>query len=186
MSITSKDLAIPGCLLLQRPAHRDSRGSFLKPFAATEFAALGLETRWEECFWSHSHQGVVRGFHLQIPPVAQPKLVFTVQGQVHDVLVDLRVGSPSYHQTIAVQLEAGDGVAVYIPAGVAHGFQVLSASATLLYLVAAPHSPGHDTGVRWDSVGHAWPLPAADVSPRDVALPTLDAFKSPFSFQERA
>jgi dTDP-4-dehydrorhamnose 3,5-epimerase len=184
MIIQPQALRLPGCFSLQRPAHKDSRGSFLKPYSAEEFSALGLASRWDECFWSQSHRGVVRGFHVQTPPAAKPKLVFSVHGRVHDMLVDLRVGSPTYQQSVALPLTAGDGVAVYIPAGVAHGFQVLSPSATLIYLVGAPHSPAHDTGVRWDSVGSDWPLPVSEISTRDLTLPTLAAFVSPFIFEE--
>jgi dTDP-4-dehydrorhamnose 3,5-epimerase len=173
---------IAGCQIVRPPLHRDQRGAFAKPFARSAFAEAGLATEWHECFWSSSRRGVVRGFHFQRPPVAHEKLVFCVSGAVADVALDLRVGSPTYGRTVSVELRADDGVGLYLPIGLGHAFQALTDDAVLVYLVSSSHAPAEDAGVRWDSVAHAWPLPVVGVSPRDEALPVLDAFASPFRF----
>jgi len=156
---------------------------FAKPFAAPEFAARGLPTRWAECFYSRSGRGVVRGFHAQLPPVAHDKLVACLAGAAFDAVLDLRPASPTYRRTATVTLRVGDGQALLIPAGVAHAFQALAYDTLLLYLTGSPHDAARDAGVRWDSAGVPWPLPVAAVSPRDAALPPLVDFVSPFDRQ---
>jgi dTDP-4-dehydrorhamnose 3,5-epimerase len=175
-------LGIPGCHLLTAPVHADARGKFVKPFAAGAFEAAGLQHAWAECFWSESRLGVVRGFHVQLPPSAHAKLIWAVAGESHSVLLDLRAGSPSYGRTESVRLDANTGRALYAPEGVAHAFQAIADGTILSYLVASPHVAALDAGVRWDSAGVAWPLAVTEVSERDRALPALDEFSTPFRF----
>ena len=176
----SRMLATPGCMVLRHGIRRDDRGWFTKPFDAVRFAVAGLPQAWAECFTSLSHRGVVRGFHLQLPPVDHDKLVWVVSGASMSALLDLRVGSPAYGTAETVGLDTATGEAVFVPRGVAHAFQALADATVLVYLVTAAHDPTRDAGVRWDSGGVRWPLPPSAISERDRALPSLDAFVSPF------
>jgi dTDP-4-dehydrorhamnose 3,5-epimerase len=176
------DTGIPGCVQLRPQTHEDARGTFAKPFARSAFEQLGLSTDWAEAFWSTSHRGVVRGFHLPLPPHDHDKLVICVAGETHNVVLDLRKGSPAFGKTAPVQMSKSPATALFVPCGVAHAFQAMTSDATLLYLVGSEHVPSHDGGVRWDSAGISWPLEPTAVSARDAALPALGAYVSPFQF----
>ena len=129
-----------------------------------------------------SRRGVVRGLHFQGPPADHAKLVFCTQGRVQDGVIDLRVGSPTFRQHALVELSADAANMLYIPAGMAHGFCVLSESATLVYKVSSQYSPDHDAGVLWNSAGIPWAVADPVLSPRDAAFPRLDAYTSPFRY----
>ncbi len=173
---------VSGCVELRPPRRADSRGVFVKPFSREAFAQLGLSVDWHELFWTCSRRGVVRGFHIQLPPHDHAKFVFCVAGTTHNVALDLRRDSPAYGKSAVVALSAKEGNALYMPSGVAHAFQALTDDATLVYLAGSAHAPSHDHGGRWDSAGFEWPLPLTEVSERDAALPLLGEFDSPFRF----
>lgn len=173
------DTGLPGCLLLQPRVLEDARGRFVKTCQRDAFRTLGLETDFAEQYYSHSHRGVVRGMHFQRPPAQHAKLVYCVQGEVFDVVLDLRRGSPTYGQARGLTLSAQQGNAIYIPAGFAHGFCAVS-DATLVYNVTSVYAPEHDSGVRWDSIGIDWPVDTPLVSPRDAGFAALADFDSPF------
>lgn len=117
-------LPVDGAALVRIQAHRDSRGFFARTFCVQEFAAAGLPTQAVQASISFNEQaGTVRGMHFQWPPSREGKLVRCVRGAVHDVLLDLRPASPSYLQHVGVRLDAENRDAVYIPPGIAHGFQ---------------------------------------------------------------
>lgn len=175
--------ALPGCLLLQPRVLADERGSFVKPFTREAFKALGLATEFAEQYYSHSKRGVVRGMHFQRPPAEHDKLVYCVHGEVFDVVLDLRVGSPTHGQAASFTLSAQQGNALYIPAGMAHGFCATSELATLVYNVTSGYAPEYDSGVRWDTIGVDWPAASPLVSPRDAAFAALADFDSPFVYQ---
>lgn len=174
-------LSLTGCHRLQLPLHRDARGCFVKSFHAPSWAAQGLCTRFEEDFFSVSRRGVLRGFHVVTPPRAGVKLVYPVQGRVLDALLDLRRGSGTFGQVQAFELDAEHGDALYVAPGVAHAFLALSDMAVMGYKTEFAHDPATDHGVRWDSTPLAWPEPAPVLSPRDLALPALADFASPFA-----
>ncbi len=180
MTVEAEPSPIPGCLLLHLFRHEDPRGGFQKLFERRAFAALGMDTDVAEAYWSTSHRGVVRGLHFQLPPHHHAKTVVAVAGTVHDVVLDLRTDSPAFGTHAAFTLDAAAGLAVHVPAGCAHGFQALTEGAGVAYLVSTEHAPDHDTGVRWDSAGIAWPLPPTVISDRDAGLPRLADFDSPF------
>jgi dTDP-4-dehydrorhamnose 3,5-epimerase len=174
------ETAIPGCVLLPLSRHEDERGDFVKVFRRDAFAGLGLDPAVAEVYWSTSRHGVVRGLHFQSPPHEHAKTVTVLRGEVHDVVVDLRVGSPAYGRALQLALAGDDPSALHLPPGCAHGFQVVSDDALVAYLVGTQHAPSHDEGIRWDSVGADWPVADAIVSARDAAFPTLAEFPSPF------
>lgn len=176
--------AIPGCARLDLFQAGDARGRFVKLFEHSTFVAAGLEPEVAEVYCSTSHKGVVRGLHFQLPPAHHAKTVTVLTGRVVDVVVDLRTDSPAYGQHAVFDLDGADGAGIHIPAGCAHGFQALTDEATMVYLVSTEHSPEHDTGIRWDSAGIDWPLPPTAISDRDLALPPLSEFDSPFRLAE--
>ena len=182
MSPRAMRLSLPGCMELQPPVHGDTRGRLVKPFNRDWFAELGLATVFAEDFYSVSAKGVLRGLHLQLPPMAQDKLVYCTQGRIWDVLLDLRRGSPAFEQHASLELTAERANLSYIPVGVAHGFCVLSETACVHYKVTSVHAPGRDAGVRWDSAGIDWPVSDPIISSRDQDLPVLADFLSPFRF----
>jgi len=175
------ETALRGCFEVKPDVSSDDRGSFAKVFHRGEFAAAGLTGDFAECFQSASRKGALRGFHFQRPPADHDKLVYCAAGEVFDAVVDLRRGSPTYGRHAALRLDSKRCNALYIPRGLAHGFQALSEEAVVVYLVTSVHSPAHDDGIRWDSAGVAWPIPRPIVSPRDAAFAALKDFQSPFA-----
>jgi dTDP-4-dehydrorhamnose 3,5-epimerase len=156
-----ESLRLPGVLLLTPRVHRDDRGLFLEAWNARDFGAAGLEANWVQDNMSDSVRGVLRGLHCQVRQV-QGKLVRCVAGAVFDVAVDLRAQSPTFGQWCGTQLDAETHTAMWIPAGFAHGYYVLSERATVHYKATDYYAPGHERCLRWDDpdVGIVWPLVA--------------------------
>ncbi|MFZ5484202.1 MAG: dTDP-4-dehydrorhamnose 3,5-epimerase [Pseudomonadota bacterium] len=179
---TRIDTPLPGCVELRPRIHQDDRGRFVKVFQREAFLALGLAVDFAEEYYSVSRKGVIRGLHFQRPPMDHAKLVYCVAGQVQDAVVDLRAGSPTRGCHAWVELSAERGNMLYIPSGLAHGFCVLSESATLVYKVTSPHSPEHDAGIRWDSAGIPWAVDGPILSERDLRHPAFDDFLTPFIY----
>lgn len=178
-----KSTKIAGCFELQPRVLEDARGRFVKVFHEQAFAAQGLETAFAEEYYSISHKNVIRGLHFQLPPMDHIKMVYCVEGEVLDAVVDLRIGSPTYGQFELLELSSGKANSIYIPKGMAHGFCALSERAIMVYKVSTVYSPEHDAGVLWDSVGIPWPTTTAILSARDEAFPRLDEFTSPFRYE---
>lgn len=174
---------IPGCYELRPKVVEDVRGRFVKVFHEPTFASHGLETHFPEEYYSVSTQGVIRGMHFQLPPHDHVKLVYVVHGAVLDVVLDLRVGSPTYGCTANFELDARTANMAYVPRGVAHGFCVRTISATVFYRVSKIYAPEHDAGVLWSSVPVSWPTERPVLSERDLAFPELNAVNSPFRFE---
>lgn len=179
-----KETGIIGCYEIQPRIFEDARGRFVKVFNNDEFEKLGLETKFTEEYYSYSHRDVIRGMHFQTPPFDHVKVVYCVQGEAQDVVLDLRKGSPTYLQTVAIKLSATKGNLVYIPKGLAHGFCVTSDIATLIYKVSTVYEPLNDTGVHWNSIGFNWPIPSPIVSDRDANFTSLNQFISPFNYEQ--
>lgn len=175
--------SIPGCFEIQPRIIDDERGRFVKIFHQDAFSELGLEGGFAEEYYSRSRRGVIRGMHFQIPPMDHVKLVYCVQGDVLDVVLDLRVGSPAFGTVTTFALSATTGNAVYLPKGVAHGFCVVSDEATLVYKVSSTYSREHDVGVLWSSVNADWPTASPILSERDRTFPSFSVFKSPFVYE---
>ncbi len=176
------ETSIPGCLKINPKVLTDSRGFFAKSYHEEAFADMGLELPVAEEYYSFSHQRVLRGLHFQLPPMDVVKLVHCITGNVMDVVVDLRVGSPAYGRHEILNLSGEKGDIVYIPSGLAHGFYVLSQNAILMYKVSKVYSKEHDTGVHWASAGIPWPDESPIISERDNSFPALPGFRSPFTY----
>lgn len=178
-----KETLIPGCNEIQPRIFEDARGRFVKVFNHDEFAKLNLETDFSEEYYSHSIRGVIRGMHFQAPPSEHVKVVYCVQGEVQDVVLDLRIGSPSYGQAVGITLSAQQGNLIYIPKGIAHGFCTTSETATLVYMVSTVYDPQNDVGILWNSFGHKWPATQPVLSQRDSSFLPLKKFESPFVYE---
>jgi dTDP-4-dehydrorhamnose 3,5-epimerase len=161
----------------------DSRGYFMRTWDDQIARAAGLACHWVQENQSFSrHKGTIRGLHFQRPPHAETKLVRALHGAVLDVFVDLRRDSATYGQWDAVELSADNHVMIYLPAGFAHGYCTLTDDVLLIYKVDAPYAPAAEGGIRWDdpSLGIDWPVRCPVLSAKDLALPSLEEFKTPF------
>lgn len=170
--------AIPGLVHTPLPRWADARGDLVKVFQAS---ALGAAPG-REVFLSTSVRGVVRGLHFQVPPHDHAKTVVCLAGAIVDVVVDLRKGSPAEGRVASFRIDGSAPAQLHLPSGLAHGFQALEDGTVVAYVVSSEHSPDHDLGIRWDSIGFDWPLAVTSMSDRDKAFPGLDDFDSPFTF----
>lgn len=174
---------IAGCYEIVQDSFSDARGKFVKTFHEDAFRTLGLKTDWREEYFSVSAKGVLRGMHFQLPPHEHAKLVTCLQGLAHDVVLDLRHGSPSFGCSHSWELSQDSARAIYIPAGVAHGFLSLSEGCLMYYKVTSIHAASADAGVHWDSFGHSWPVDHPILSDRDTRHPEFTFFVSPFTWR---
>jgi dTDP-4-dehydrorhamnose 3,5-epimerase len=168
-------LAIPDIILVEAQIFGDDRGFFVETYKRSDFAAHGIPDAFVQCNRSHSVRGVLRGLHYQKHPRAQGKLVMALQGEVFDVAVDIRRGSPTYGRWIGEVLSAENGRMLYVPVGFAHGFCVLSDKADVLYMVTDEYAPECDRGILWNDpdIGVEWPIAEPLLSPKDAQLPPL-------------
>lgn len=170
------ELPLAGLKRVERKFLGDSRGFLSRLFCADDLAAAG----WQKPVAQINHTGTtkcgtVRGLHFQRPPHAEMKLVSCIRGEVWDVAVDLRAGSPSFLRWHAERLSADNGQALLIPEGFAHGFQALSDDAQLLYCHSAAYSPGAEAGLHPldPHLAIPWPLPVSELSVRDAGHPLI-------------
>ena len=175
-----RETRIKGCFEIKADMYRDHRGVFVKTFQEVVCAEHGIHMKLSEQYFSVSKKGVLRGLHFQVPPFAQNKLVTIISGRVFDVVVDLRRGSPTYGEFETFELDADKGGVLYIPQGLAHGFQALTDDAILGYQVSSIYSPEHDRGVRWNSAGIPWPMEPTIMADRDNKFVGVKEYESPF------
>jgi dTDP-4-dehydrorhamnose 3,5-epimerase len=165
-----------GVFVVELERLEDERGFFARSFCAQEFHAHGLRTDIAQCNVSwNRRRGTLRGLHYQASPHEEAKLVRCTRGAMWDVAVDLRAESPTRHRWHAVELTAENRKALYIPEGIAHGFQTLADDTEVLYLMSTAYHAASSRGVRWNDprLGISWPLPDSIVSERDRAFPVL-------------
>jgi len=180
-------LEIADVILIEPRVFRDERGFFMESYKHSEFAAFGINERFVQDNHSRSRRGVLRGLHYQNPPRAQGKLVRAVSGEIFDVAVDIRRGSPTYGRWVGVNLSEENMRMLYIPPGFAHGFMTLSDVADLIYKTTAEYSPDHEAGIIWNDpdIGIEWPMPEPVLSPRDAGWPGLGDAVNAFVYEER-
>lgn len=168
------ETALPGCVVVEPAVFADARGFFFELWNAERFGEHGLPTRFVQSNVSASSQGVLRGLHYQWPR-PQGKLVGVLEGEVYDVAVDIRRGSPTFGRWEAVILNARNKRLFWIPEGFAHGFAVLSERAVFSYLCTDVYLRQADAGVRWDDpdIGVDWPLGRPQLSDKDRDAPRL-------------
>jgi dTDP-4-dehydrorhamnose 3,5-epimerase len=172
-----ESIGLEGPQLVHPEVFEDERGHFMRMFDVTEFAEHGLDARVAHMSVASNHvRGTVRGMHLQVRPHEEAKFVRCVRGRIQDVMVDVRAGSATCGQWCAVELSADDPVALFIPAGFAHGYITLEDDTDLEYLISAPYAPQASAGIRWDDpiIAIEWALPPVVVSSRDEAFPNVD------------
>jgi len=170
------ELSIPGLFVLESPVHGDDRGFFREWFKLGDLEAAGVSFSTEQANLSMSCRDVVRGLHYSLAPQGQAKVVTCVFGALDDVIVDVRVGSPSFGRVEIVHLAQEEGRSVLLPAGVAHGFCVTSENAALSYLLSSPFNASMELEIHpFDpEIGVSWALHGdAIVSAKDAAAPTL-------------
>jgi dTDP-4-dehydrorhamnose 3,5-epimerase len=175
--LTLHDTPLGELKLVERQRAGDERGWFSRFFCREELAPFGTGGNIAQINQTLTRTaGTVRGLHFQRPPHAETKLVSCIRGEVFDVAVDLRPGSPTFLKWYGTVLSADNGRALMIPTGFAHGFQTLVADCELLYLHDVPYAPGAEGGINAldPTLAIIWPLPVALLSNRDRMLPRID------------
>ena len=177
--------AIDGVMILEPRVFNDARGYFFESYSERDFLAQVGDVHFVQDNESMSSYGVMRGLHFQRPPFTQAKLVRCVRGAVLDVAVDIRKGSPTYGQHVAVELTEENHRQFFVPRGFAHGFAVLSATAIFQYKCDNFYAPQADGGISIldESLGIDWRIPTdqALLSEKDTQHPLLKDFESPFT-----
>lgn len=165
---------LDGCVVIEPTVHGDTRGFFYESFNQRRFAEAGLDLAFVQTNVSRSAHGVLRGLHYQWPN-PQGKLVSVLEGEVYDVAVDIRNGSPTFGQWAAAILSADNKRHFWVPEGFAHGFVVLSENATFSYQCTALYEGANDRSIRWDDAALAidWPIAAPSLSDKDLKAPLL-------------
>jgi dTDP-4-dehydrorhamnose 3,5-epimerase len=166
-----------GAYIIELERREDDRGFFARAFCQKEFEAHGLKPIIAQAnVASNRKTGTLRGMHFQYPPAAETKLVRCTRGAIVDIIVDLRPESPTYLRHIAVELNADNQRALYVPERFAHGYQVLRDNTDTSYQVGEFYAPGSESGLRHDDprLGLSWPLPVTAISDKDRVWPFLD------------
>lgn len=172
--VTIRETPLSGARIIEAPRFRDDRGWFAELWNAETYRTAGLDISFVQDNVSYSTRGVLRGLHFQWPQ-PQGKLVSVLRGSIFDVIVDARVGSPTFGRWFGSELSAENGRQMWAPEGFAHGFLVLSDDAFVHYNCTAPYAPACDRALAWNDpdVAIEWPLPPGNVSAKDAAAPRL-------------
>ena len=176
---------ISDLIIIEPTVFGDTRGYFLESYNQKKFEEVIGKISFVQDNESKSSKGVLRGLHFQKPPYEQAKLVRCIEGEVLDVAVDIRKNSKTYGNHVAVLLSGENKRQLFVPRGFAHGFLVLSDSATFAYKVDNTYAPDHDAGIRWNDkeLNIQWGMEDSEViiSEKDAELPFSPKFKSPFT-----
>jgi dTDP-4-dehydrorhamnose 3,5-epimerase len=172
-------LPLAGAMLVRLERRTDERGFFARTFCVDEFAAAGIPAEFPQQSIARSMRaGTLRGMHLQLDPHAEAKYVRCTRGSIFDAIVDLRPESPTFRQTAAVTLDADGGDALFVPAGLAHGYQTLVDDTDVIYSMSSRYAPAAARSIRFDDplMQIAWPLGNPIVSAADRDAPGLEQF----------
>ena len=176
----------PGLLIFEPVVYGDSRGHFFESYNEKVFAAEGIHMKFVQDNQSRSSHGVIRGLHYQLNPHAQTKLVRALSGNILDVVVDIRKGSPAYGKVFSTELSAENKKQLFIPAGFAHGFSVLSETAEVLYKCSAYYNKESEGGILYNDpvLNIDWKIPSGTevVSGKDLENPSFANCKNNFVF----
>ena len=179
-----RELELPGAYLIELEPIHDERGFFARSYCEREFGEHCLNTRWVQCNISFNRRkGTLRGLHYQAPPHEEIKLIRVTRGALYDVLVDIRPESPAYRKWVGVELTADNARMLYVPEGLAHGFQTLADDTEVFYQMSEFYNPQAARGLRWDDpeLDIEWPGQVSVISEGDRGLPfmtTLHATES--------
>jgi dTDP-4-dehydrorhamnose 3,5-epimerase len=177
---------LPDVVLIEPRTFPDDRGWFCETYKKSDFASHGINFDFLQDNHSRStSKGILRGLHFQKEPAAQGKLVRCVVGEIYDVAVDIRKGSPTYAKSVSSSLSAENHAMMWVPPGFAHGVLTVSEIADITYKVTSEYSPAHDRGVRWNdpSIGVAWPVTNPILSKKDAEAPLLKDADNNFSWK---
>jgi len=176
MTVSITPLSPAGVLLIEPRVFTDARGFFLETHHHLKYSEAGLNRRFVQDNHSRSRQFVLRGLHYQLRN-PQGKMVYAVRGEIFDVAVDIRQGSPSFGKWVGAHLSDTNHRQMYIPEGFAHGFAVLSESADVMYKCTDVYAPGDEYGIYWadPEIGIKWPIDRPILSEKDQALPALNS-----------
>lgn len=181
-----KRLAIPDVILVEPRVFADERGWFAETYKRSDFEANGIPGDFRQDNHSTStRKGVLRGLHYQLDPMAQGKLVRVLAGEVVDVAVDIRQGSPTFGNWVAATLSAHNKHQLYVPPGFAHGFLTLTDHSEVHYKTTNEYSPPHERTIRWDdpALGIDWPHPLPMLHKRDAEAPSLADAENTFRWR---
>ncbi|MEE2752097.1 MAG: dTDP-4-dehydrorhamnose 3,5-epimerase [Myxococcota bacterium] len=183
--LTFSPRPIPGLVLITPRVHRDPRGFFLETYNASAYGEKGLKASFVQDNFSQSTFGTIRGLHAQLTH-PQGKLISVTEGEIFDVAVDIRVGSPTYGQWDGVRLSAESFQQFYIPPGFAHGFCVLSPQAKVAYKVTDFYDASDELVIAWNDpdLGIEWPVTEPILSERDRQAPRLSEHRARLSAQQ--
>ena len=175
---------IPDVIVIDPPVFSDDRGFFMESYKRSEFAAAGINETWVQCNQSKSARGIVRGLHYQKNPKGQAKLVRALSGEIYDVSVDLRKGSPTYGKWTGLTLSAENRKMLFVPVGFAHGFCVTSADAEIFYMTTEEYAPDLEAGILWNDpeLTIKWPIAEPILSLRDRTWPRLRDADNNFAY----
>jgi len=175
MPFNFKRLDIPAVVLIEPKVFEDGRGFFMETYKMPDFVAAGIKVNFVQENHSRSGKGVLRGLHYQNPPFAQGKLVRAIRGEIFDVAVDIRKGSPTWGKWVGVILSEQNKNILYVPAGLAHGFCVLSKIAEVLYKTTNVYSAESEAGIIWndEDLNIDWPVKEPILSEKDGKWPAL-------------
>lgn len=166
--------AIPGVCVIEPERHEDERGFFARTWCQREFEERGLNSELAQCSMSFNKvAGTLRGMHYQLAPHAETKLVRCTRGSIYDVALDLRPSSDTFCRWFSIELTQSNHTMLYIPAGVAHGFQTLSDDTEVFYQISEFYHSESSHGVRWNDPAFRirWAIPHPLLSPRDASYP---------------
>ena len=180
-----QELKIPGCYQITPNIFTDDRGIFVKTFHSETLSKFGINVDLKEEFYSISKKNVLRGLHFQTPPSAHNKLVYCPKGAVLDFFVDLRIGSPTYGQHLSLELNETNGVILYLPKGIAHGFLSLEDDSLMVYKTDCSYDPKADDGLLYSSCGIELPIDNKNIiiSERDMNFTSLADYQSGFTYE---
>ena len=177
-------LDIPEIILIEPRRFEDTRGFFMETYKYSDFLRNGIQEHFVQDNYSRSVRGVLRGLHYQRNPHAQGKLVQCIKGNIFDVAVDIRNGSPTFMQWISTELSEENNRMFYVPPGFAHGFVVVSDIADVIYKCTKEYSPGDDRGIIWNDldIQIQWPIQEPVLSEKDSRHPLLRDADNNFEF----
>ncbi len=175
MALKLTQLSIAGVVLIEPPCFADNRGFFLETYHIEKYKDAGLDKKFVQDNQSHSSQNVLRGLHYQLKN-PQGKLVYAVTGEIFDVALDIRYGSPTFGHWVSAVLSAENKHQLYVPEGFAHGFVVISESADVVYKCTDLYAPGDEYGVLWSdpAISIKWPVDTPVLSEKDQKNPILN------------
>ena len=166
--------AFPDVFLIEPDVFKDTRGFFMETYNQRKYAEGGIDQVFVQDNYSHSRYGILRGLHYQLKN-AQGKLVVVITGEIFDIVVDIRIGSPKFGQWFGAHLSAENRRQIFVPEGFAHGFIVLSESVDVIYKCTDFYTPGDEYGIFWadPSIGIDWPIRNPILSDKDSKNPKL-------------